>query len=241
LFFFIFLGMTLVFNSIPAKCQPIDESLAIADSLFEKERYTQSYEIYRDIFSTGRQYSPAMLLKMAFTQEALGDYSLALYYLDLYYHRTYNTLALKKMEELARQRNLLGYEYSDPQFFLNLYQRYRTQVYALLMAALFLMLAVLIWYRRSRKTRPVGGIILFASLLLLLLYLNNFAGGKPKAIIRQPGVHLMDGPSPGARLVEITDQGHRIEVLGKKDIWFQIRWREGTAWIRENSLETIDH
>jgi hypothetical protein len=52
-----------------------------------------------------------MLLKMAFVKEGLGDYSNALYYLNLYYLKTYDKKVLKKMENLAeRYHKLEGYE-----------------------------------------------------------------------------------------------------------------------------------
>jgi hypothetical protein len=236
---FLALGIALTINRVPVVAGPLDESLHIADSLFAAERFTQSYEIYSEIFGTGRKYSPAMLLRMAFIQEGLGNYDRALYYLDLHYRRTYNTLTLQKMEELARQRNLSGYAYSDTQFFLTLYNKYRRQVHLILLSALFLMLSTLFWYRRTRGSRPIGGIIVFILLSGLLMYLNNTAGQIPQAIIREPKTPLMNGPSAGAGVIEIAGRGHRIDVIGKTDVWVKIRWQDGVAWVRENNIEMI--
>lgn len=233
------LGISLTISRVPVVAGALDESLRIADSLFAAERFTQSFEIYREIFATGRKYSPAMLLRMAFIEEGLGNYDRALYYLDLHYRRTYNTLTLKKMEELARQHNLYGYAYSDTQFFLTLYNKYRRQVYFIVLSALFFMLSALFWYRRTRHSRPVGGIIVFTLLSGLLVYLNNTAGQIPQAIIREPKTPLMNGPSAGAGLIEIAGRGHRIDVLDKADVWVKIRWQDGVAWVRENNIEMI--
>src|SRR5688572_10488658 len=69
-----------------------------ADSLFLAKRYTQSMELYRSIFAQN-EYTPAMLLKMAYIEDGLNQTGQALYYLDLYYHATRNKSVLEKMEE----------------------------------------------------------------------------------------------------------------------------------------------
>src|SRR5690349_20074349 len=66
-----------------------------ADSLFQQKRYTQSFEIYNKLFQS-RQYSPAMLLKMAYVQEGLNRISQSAYYLNLYYLATQDESALTK-------------------------------------------------------------------------------------------------------------------------------------------------
>ncbi|MGB3465691.1 MAG: hypothetical protein WBA74_10490, partial [Cyclobacteriaceae bacterium] len=55
------------------------DRLTTADSLFQAKKYTESFELYEQIIVEDMAYSPAMLLKMAFIKEGLGDYSNALY------------------------------------------------------------------------------------------------------------------------------------------------------------------
>ena len=55
--------------------------LGQADSLYEKKQYTQSLEHYQAMLQKG-EYTPAMLLKMAYIEEGLGRVGQALYCLD---------------------------------------------------------------------------------------------------------------------------------------------------------------
>ncbi|MNC98048.1 Bacterial SH3 domain protein [compost metagenome] len=48
----------------------------------------------------------------------------------------------------------------------------------------------------------------------------------------------MDGPSPGASVVSVVDEGHRVEVVGKMDVWYKVRWGEQTVFVRDHDLLT---
>ena len=82
--------------------------LKTADSLFQAKRYTQSLEHYEEILRQ-RQYSPAMLLKMAYIHEGLNNIGSAMYYLNLYYIATADETVVDKMDELATKFDLEGY------------------------------------------------------------------------------------------------------------------------------------
>src|ERR1041385_2293304 len=74
--------------------QVFEYRLKMADSLYLKKQYTQSLELYREIFDQ-HSYSPAMLLKMAYIEEGLGQNPMALYYINLYYEITHDPSALQ--------------------------------------------------------------------------------------------------------------------------------------------------
>jgi hypothetical protein len=80
LLFFILLG-----GIKPSWGQMPEERLQRADSLFEQREYTEAFSLYNTLLATDRVCSPAMLMKMAYIQEGLGDYSEALYYLNQYF------------------------------------------------------------------------------------------------------------------------------------------------------------
>jgi hypothetical protein len=50
----------------------------------------------------------------------------------------------------------------------------------------------------------------------------------------------MDGPSPGANVVDVVSAGHRVEVLGRKDVWVEISWLDQSAFIKEFELKTLE-
>lgn len=181
-----------------------------------------------------------MLLKMAFVKEGLGDYANALYYLNLYYLKTYDKKTLKKMENLAESHKLSGYEYDDAEFFLNIYQKFQLQIDLLVISLVLLVLGILFY--QKRKTSSLSGYTFYSyiALLLFLLYMNNFGREQKKAIISTNNVYLMDGPSPGSNVIDVVSLGHRVNVLGKKDIWIKISWNDNDAYVKSFNLKPIE-
>ncbi|NJN26635.1 MAG: SH3 domain-containing protein [Cyclobacteriaceae bacterium] len=236
---FIFFLAIFLSVSISAFCDSPKEKLSLADSLFKQKKYTQSFELYENILFSDKKTSSAMLLKMAFIKEGLGDFTNALYYLDLYYQKTYDKKVLKKMEKLAEQQNLSGYDYDDMVLFLNIYHRYQVQIDIIIVALAFLAFGML-WYEKKNKklNGPYAGSV-FAAVLVALLLLNNFAREHTKAIITAPSAYLMKGPSPGAPLLDIATQGNRVEILGQEDVWVKISWNDQPAFIKASNLKAL--
>jgi hypothetical protein len=206
-----------------------------ADSLFVEKRYTQSFDRYTEILKN-REYTPAMLLKMAYIQEGLDHIGKALYYLNLYYLVTQDQTALTKMEELASKHNLEGYKATDTDRFLGWYHDYHFFVTGAL-GAILIFLVSLTFYRKTRlKRRPVGSFITLILLLLVFFVHVNYGEIISTGIVADPNTYVMSGPSAGASVVEIVDAGHRVEVIGKKDVWLKIRWNGDVAYVKENHL-----
>lgn len=214
----------------------LDNSLlSRADSLFEQKRYTQSFEIYTSLFEQ-KQYTAAMLLKMAYIQEGLNHISQSVYYLNLYYLASQDESALVKLEELADKYRLEGYATSDFDKVLLIYKQNKELItYGLVSAILFL--TILMSVQRLRfKTKPyVVWVLLIIVSVVSFLHLN-FSDRKSSAIITNNNTYLMDGPSSGASVISIVRDGHRVQVLGKEDVWLKVQWGDGEAYIKENNL-----
>ncbi len=236
--FAIFLFQYL-FISISGYCSPLKESLSIADSLFNEKKYTQAFEIYDDILTSSHEVTPSMLLKMAFIKEGLEDYTDALYYLNIYYDKTSDKRALLKMQDMAKKHNLEGYDYSDTQFFLNIFHRYYSEITFAILAITLFVFSIMIYRARVTKKRPIFSGSVFILFLTFLFYLNNFGRENPKAIIFNNQVYLMKGPSAGADVIEIVKKGHRVEVLGHEDVWTKIEWDNQIAYVKSDNLKTI--
>ena len=219
--------------------QPVEKKLQWADSLFQQKKYTESFNLYEELLYQQELVSPSMLAKMAFIQEGLGDYSQALYFLNLYYLETANKAVLKKMEKLAEEHNLSGYEYTDMEFFLSIYHKYFLEIaFAFLLIAIII-LAVIFYQKKRYKYKPIGYAIFYVILLAGLFFLINFGNNYKKGIINVNDSYLMSAPSAGAKLIDVVDKGHRVKIIGKEDVWVKIKWNNKIAFIRDNHLIKI--
>jgi hypothetical protein len=211
--------------------------IASADSLFEKKQYTESMELYEQFFHSGF-YTPRMLIRLSLIKEGLGDYTYALYYLNLYYVKIPDKSVLKKMDELAARYNLQGYDYNDLVFFISLYDEYYSYIVIafLITSLLFLGYLYLKWREKSGMgLRP----LLFMVILGAVYMISNYNIIPEKAIVNSDAP-LMSAPSAGAELIGHINKGHRVTIRGQNDIWRKIYWNDKTAYILENNLLLVE-
>ncbi len=233
LFFIALIGL-----SFQAFSQPQNKVLSYADSLFKNQKFTQSFEKYDSIYNQ-KKASPAMLLKMAYIKEGLGDYTLAQYYLNEYYLATNNDLALEKMEKLAKEKNLLGYETSDLNFFLSLYYKhFQWLTLGLFAIVLLLFLFFTVHFYKLKKAPPVISFFLTAGVISLFL-LINFGKSYNKGIIIKNNTFVMADPSAGADVIEVITKGNKIKINGKQDVWLQIEWQGGVGYIKTINVKRL--
>lgn len=232
------LALTLLLLSCqPAVSQITSHRLKTADSLFSTKKYTQSLEHYEKILAQ-HEYTPVMLLKMAFIEEGLLNIGQAMYYLNLYYLVSKDAAALEKMSELAQKYDLEGYDVEQGNF-IAFYKKYHVEI-SLALGSLVLLFFVLTAYTRLRlKRKPeiaFSFLTLFAVALTVHLY---FGGEKPSGIVTSQKTYLMSGPSSGAEIVDIIGDGHKLQVTGKNDVWLRIQWNNEAAYIKESALQPI--
>lgn len=230
-------GMVVSFQSIYS--QEVANDLVEADSLFQERLYTQSLEIYEKIYNETERATPAMLLKMAYSQEAMGNLSNALIYLHDYYRMTSDKEVLKKMNDLAQVNGLEGYDTNDFQQFVKAIQDYDMLIMAVLLALNLLIISMI--YRKIKKhqERSPGLAVGLVLVLVLTFFFVNFTGPKEKGIVMGDNAYVMSGPSAASELVEVVGQGHRVEIIGKSDIWYEIKWRGKRVYVRENNLNKL--
>ncbi len=212
--------------------------LSYADSLFKAKKYTESFEVYNTVLENG-DYTPSMLLKMAFIREGLGDVSGALYYLNQYYNQTSNEKVLAKLEEIAKENQLTGYDFGDADFFINIYNQYRFQFLGGLFALSLFLFTLALYHKRKYNQRPIALGVCHLISLMLFFYLLNFGVSLDKGIIADQQTYLMTGPSGGANVLGIIEKGHRVEILGQEGIWVKIIWNNQAVYVRDNKIRRL--
>ncbi len=226
LIFSILLGTLL----IEASAQQVNVDLG--DSLFQKKKYTEAFELYHTSFQNG-EASPSMFLKMAFIKEGLGDYVHALFYLSRYYSLTTDKSVLVKMSELASENGLSGYHVGDAAFFETALLRFDSEI-QLFLGGLSLLLLVLTL--KSRKENlPIGLPIIQVVVLACLLIVSNDWVKEDRAIIEESTI-LMSGPSAAAEPIEQIKKGHQVEILEESEVWATIKMDDEIAYIRKSKL-----
>lgn len=233
--------ITLLTGIVSASGQdlPPSEKLAKADSLFEMMRYTQSFDLYESLLREDEVSSPAMLLKMAYIREGLNDPAESLYFLNLYYLRTSDENVLQKMEELAENRGLRGYDFNDFEFIKSVFYRYYQYLVFGLFAFAILLLAIAYRLRFKKQERPVGAAIGMVAVLILLFYTLNFGLSYDRGIIMEDDTYLMEGPSAGAEVLRIIGKGHRLDIEGEEDVWIRTTWDNRTVYVKNTKIRPI--
>lgn len=228
--------LVILFLSVFVDLNAQNPSLTVGDSLFNQQKYTEAFEVYLSIMDEG-DASEAMLLRMAYIQDGLGNYPEALFYLDHYYRLSADRRVIGKIASIAESNELEGFSYDDLLFFKVWLAKYRT----LLIAGLTLVIALLMGYtiqKRKQMQRPLSAGVIQLMLLLLLFMLTNISPSR-YGIIIEDHVLLRSGPSAGAEPVEVLPKGHKVPILDQDEVWTKILWEDDEVFVRNEKLKVI--
>lgn len=220
-----------------AAAQSASDKLKQADSLFRAKQYTQAFVLYQSILSE-KNYTAAMLLKMAYIQEGLGHIGSCLYYLNLYHLASGDEQALGKMEELAQKKQLEGYTLSQQHVVTEWWQRNNSSISFLAVALGGFLLALAFVQRKRNATFMPLAVVAIGSLIFSFLA-GNFWGQHSTAIVDSPRTYVLDAPSAGGTVVEVLSDGHRLQVTGATDVWQKVIWRDKVAYIKRGHLREV--
>jgi uncharacterized protein YgiM (DUF1202 family) len=223
----------------PIQAQPDTRALFYADSLFSERDWQASYAVYENLFHEQGWYTSQMLLRMAYVREQAEDYTKALYYINLYHLYHPEKDVSEKLKELSAKKNYSGYAYSDFDNLLILYQQYREYLLVFLMVATTIFFIAII-IKKVKKELVLYHQLIFLFFLALTFVVINFADSYKKGIIANDTAYLMTGPSAGASLYQVVNQGHRVTIKGKKDVWYAVEWQGEEAYIHQQNLLVIE-
>ena len=210
-----------------------------ADSLFAAGQQTEAALMYELEIANGQPATDAMLLKLAYVTEQERDIPRLLYYLQVYFDRNPTEAILQKMNTVARANNLTGYETDDLNYFLLSYKQYG--FYAQLLLLLLGLYIVSVVFLKSLRNEfiPQRHKIVTLLYVLALLIFVNLPEGYQSGVTNQERVFLREQPSAAAPVVEIMGRGHKVNILGRTDIYLRVYWKNHLYFIRKDNVWVI--
>ena len=203
------------------------------DSLFKLRKYVNAKKIYENLYYEKNYFSDAMLLKLSFIEEGIGNYEKALIYLSKHYYQTHNKETSTKIKSIAKKNELIGFEQNDLSLILNAYNKNIYLIHSLLVVFLVLYLII-------GEKKDISYHIRFMMISVLVLAIMNFNLTKKQGIVDQDNTYIMNGPSSGSDVYSIIKKGNKLKISKEYSIWYEVIFENKKKYIRKKNISLID-
>jgi len=203
------------------------------DSLFKLRKYVDAKKIYENLYYEKNYFSDAMLLKLSFIEEGIGNYEKALIYLSKHYYQTHNKETSTKIKSIAKKNELIGFEQNDLSLILNAYNKNIYLIHSILVIILVLYLII-------GGKKDINYHIRFMIISVLVLAIMNFNLTKKQGIIDQDNTYIMNGPSSGSDVYSIIKKGNKLKISKEYSIWYEVIFENKKKYIRKKNISLID-
>ena len=203
------------------------------DSLFKLRKYFDAKKIYENLYYEKNYFSDAMLLKLSFIEEGIGNYEKALIYLSKHYYQTNNKETSTKIKSIAKKNELIGFEQNDLSLILNAYNKNIYLIHSILVVILVLYLII-------GEKKDISYHIRFMIISVLVLAIMNFNLTKKQGIVDQDNTYIMNGPSSGSDVYSIIKKGNKLKISKEYSIWYEVIFENKKKYIRKKNISLID-
>lgn len=203
------------------------------DSLFKLRKYVDAKKIYENLYYEKNYFSDAMLLKLSFIEEGIGNYEKALIYLSKHYYQTHNKETSTKIKSIAKKNELIGFEQNDLSLILNAYNKNIYLIHSILVIILVLYLII-------GGKKDINYHIRFMIISVLVLAIMNFNLTKKQGIVDQDNTYIMNGPSSGSDVYSIIKKGNKLKISKEYSIWYEVIFENKKKYIRKKNISLID-
>ena len=203
------------------------------DSLFKLRKYVDAKKIYENLYYEKNYFSDAMLLKLSFIEEGIGNYEKALIYLSKHYYQTHNKETSTKIKSIAKKNELIGFEQNDLSLILNAYNKNIYLIHSILVIILVLYLII-------GGKKDISYHIRFMIISVLVLAIMNFNLTKKQGIVDQDNTYIMNGPSSGSDVYSIIKKGNKLKISKEYSIWYEVIFENKKKYIRKKNISLID-
>tara|TARA_Y100001968_G_scaffold327130_1_gene371555 strand:- start:52 stop:759 length:708 start_codon:yes stop_codon:yes gene_type:complete len=203
------------------------------DSLFKLRKYVNAKKIYENLYYEKNYFSDAMLLKLSFIEEGIGNYEKALIYLSKHYYQTHNKETSTKIKSIAKKNELIGFEQNDLSLILNAYNKNIYLIHSILVVILVLYLII-------GEKKDISYHIRFMIISVIVLAIMNFNLTKKQGIVDQDNTYIMNGPSSGSDVYSIIKKGNKLKISKEYSIWYEVIFENKKKYIRKKNISLID-
>ncbi len=210
-----------------------------ADSLFAIAKYQDAYTIYKKSFGEAEKNNESLLLKLAFLSEKENNYTDCLYYLNKLALVKPSRKLFEKMDKLASDHDLSGYEFDDYNYFIIFYRRYGDYIPLLLLSlGAYIVWIMILKARRGEAILQIHKVSIVGYLLVILGIVNIPTLYKTGININE-NTFLRDEPSSASSVVERIGKGHKLTIVGSVDHWDRVVWGNRIVYIRKTDVRNI--
>lgn len=211
-----------------------------ADSLFNAKDYSQATIEYRELIEKHDINKKNAFLKMSYMAEKQGQFPEAIYYLSELYELNPNDRLFDKINKIARENGFGGFERSEFNFLITLYKEYYVFI-----AVILLLLSVFIfnysWNKKSISSRiPKRFAFLTIALIIFSLLIVNLPDSYKLGIVKSKSAIMRSGPSAASEIEGKITEGNRVNIIGQKDIWYQIVWQRKVIYLKKSDLWVVN-
>jgi tetratricopeptide (TPR) repeat protein len=204
-----------------------------ADKAYNLNQFDRAEPVYQNLLEKKRLTSPRILLKLATMEETRGNIPQTLYYLNLLYTLQPDESVRTRMESLARQYQLDGYDMDEWDFFRKLLRRFSVYLFGAFVFGIALLVFALL-YRRY-KGKPLRLLPLTIILMLVLASAAlNLDVRYGKAIVITGKAAFMDDASAASSLLGMIPPGTRLTVIGESDAWMRVVYKDKQGFVNRN-------
>ncbi len=219
-----------------ANCQYNEKSLRKADSLLKIKNYVDAGAIYENVFKNMDNKPEILIHKLALCKHKTLNNLGELYFLSCAFKNFPNEKLIEKINKLATEQQVQGYELNDFNFILLLLKKYKYLIITFLMILSIYITSILVIKSYKKEYISQQQKILSFLLILSIGLIINTDTFLKDVIIKKNNVILRSEPSAAANRLLYINQSNKFNVWGQKDIWLRIFINNQFWYIKESDV-----
>lgn len=234
--------LLLFFLSIaqPANSQTDIKDPNHADSLFRNNHLLEAEKIYLQNLSKKELNSFETEKKLAFIAKEKNDWLMELYYLSSMQAQQTKLSTSFRLEEIAKKRNLSGYEVGVIERIRWFYFEYFPYLFLFLCLPAIYVAYALVIKKVQKELIPTYQIFYFFLYVFFLAALTNFPNFYFQGLTASNKTYMRNFASSSAPVVNIMSKGTRVNYIILTKDWIPCYFEGKIGYIKSEDLLVIN-